>query len=51
MSAPTPNQAYREDLRANGECRDCEAPLLAGEARAREGTCTRLRPVRHETTA
>lgn len=32
MSAPTPNQAYREDLRANGECRDCEAPLLASEA-------------------
>ena len=27
----TPNQDYREDLRAHGECRDCEAPLLSSE--------------------
>ena len=26
-----PNQAYREELAGHGECRDCEAPLLAGE--------------------
>ena len=27
----SPNQEYREDLRAHGECRDCEAPLLRSE--------------------
>ena len=25
------NREYREDLREHGECRDCEAPLLASE--------------------
>lgn len=27
----SPNQEYREDLAAHGECRDCEVPLLATE--------------------
>ena len=37
---PTPNQEFRADLRALGECRDCEAPLLASEANfSRCGPC------------
>ena len=36
----TSNQAYREDLRSLGECRDCEAPLLASERNhSRCGVC------------
>lgn len=46
MSAPTPNQAYREDLRAHGGCRDCEAPLLASERNhSRCGVCRAKRNV------
>ena len=49
MSAPdpTPNQEYRADLRAHGECRDCEAPLLASEANfSRCGPCRAKRNAR-----
>ena len=46
MSAPTPNQEYRADLRAHGECRDCEAPMLATEADfARCSVCRAKRAV------
>ena len=41
-----PNQVYRDDLRAGGECRDCEAPLLATERNfARCGVCRAKRAV------
>ena len=40
LSAPTPNQQYRAELAEYGNCRDCEAPLLASEAdQARCGPC------------
>lgn len=42
----TENQAYRMDLADGGDCRSCEAPLLAEERRAgrtRCGVCGRLR--------
>ena len=36
----SPNQVYRDDLRGAGECRDCEAPLLASERNnSRCGPC------------
>ena len=42
----SPNQAYREDLRELGECRDREAPLLASERNfARCGVCRAKRAV------
>ena len=49
MIEPTHNQEYREDLHAHGECRDCEAPLLADE---RDGTrCGVCRVKRQTATA
>ena len=45
MSGPSANQAYREDLRGAGDCRDCEAPLLADETN-RCGVCRVLRKLK-----
>lgn len=41
------NQEYREGLRAHGECRDCEAPLLDSERNnARCSVCRAKRAAR-----
>ena len=47
----SPNQVYREDLRAHGECRDCEAPLLASERNYSRGSVYRAKRNARKTEA